>query len=85
VVDNLEEASKNIAAISNLSRGKELFCDKKDFVRSDDSFEPGTALLALRNKQNKDVVDEEEQEGGEAAARERKFVHMNRSFIASVK
>jgi hypothetical protein len=46
VADNLEEASENIAAISNLFRGKELSCDTKDFVRSDDhlathySFEP---------------------------------------------
>jgi hypothetical protein len=33
---NLEEASENIAAISNLCRGKELSCDTKDFVQSDD-------------------------------------------------
>jgi hypothetical protein len=45
----------------------------KDFVRSDDhltthySFEPATALLAVRNTQNEDV--EEEEEGGEEAAR----------------
>jgi hypothetical protein len=71
VTDNLEEASESIAATSNLSRGKELSCDKKDFVRSDDhlathySSEPATALLAVRNTQNGDV--EEEEEGGEAA------------------
>jgi hypothetical protein len=69
----LEEASENIAAISNLCRGKELYCDIKDFVQSDDhlatdySFEPTTALLAVRNTQNEDVEDEEE---GEAAAGE---------------
>jgi hypothetical protein len=78
VADNLEEASENIAAISNLCKGKELSCDTKDFVRSDDhlathySFEPATVLLAVRNTQNEDVVDEgeEEEEGGEAAAEE---------------
>jgi hypothetical protein len=49
----------------------------KDFVRSDDhvathySFEPTTALLAVRNTQNEDVEDEEEEEeGGEEAAGE---------------
>jgi uncharacterized protein YabN with tetrapyrrole methylase and pyrophosphatase domain len=74
VAENMEEVSENIAAISNLCRGKELLCDTKDFVRSDDhlathySFEPATALLAVRNTQNKDVEDEEEEEeGGEAA------------------
>jgi hypothetical protein len=36
VSDNLEEASENIVAISNLCRGKELSCDTKDFVQSDD-------------------------------------------------
>jgi hypothetical protein len=36
VADNLEEASENIAALSNICRGKELSCDTKDFVRSDD-------------------------------------------------
>jgi hypothetical protein len=35
VADNLEEASENIAAISNLCRGKELSCDTKNFGRSD--------------------------------------------------
>jgi hypothetical protein len=60
----LEEASENIAAISNL-------CDIKNFVRSDDhltihySFESATALLAERNTQNEDVEDEEEEEEGE--------------------
>jgi hypothetical protein len=76
VADNLE-VSENIAALSNLCRGKELSCDTKEFVRSDDhlathySFEPATALLAVRNTQNKDVEDDEkEEEGGEAAAGE---------------
>jgi hypothetical protein len=32
VEDNLEKASENFAAISNLCRGKELSCDTKDFV-----------------------------------------------------
>jgi hypothetical protein len=36
VADNLKEVSENIAAISNLCRGKELSCDTKDFVWSDD-------------------------------------------------
>jgi hypothetical protein len=55
-------------------RGKELSCDTKDFVQNDDhqathySFEPATALLAVRNTQNEDV--EEEGEGGEKAAGE---------------
>jgi hypothetical protein len=82
VADNLEEASENIAAISNLCRGKELYCDTKDFVRSGDhlatdySFEPATALLPLpvRNTQNEDIdvedEEEEDEEGGEEAARE---------------
>jgi hypothetical protein len=53
VADNLEEESENIAAISNLCRRKELYCDTKDFVRSDDhlatdySFEPATPLLTV--------------------------------------
>jgi hypothetical protein len=65
VADNLEGASENIAAISNLCRGKELSCVTKDFVRSDDplathySLEPATALLTVRNTQNEDVEDEE--------------------------
>jgi hypothetical protein len=72
VADNLGEASDNIAAISNLCRGKELSFDTKDFVQSNDhlathySSEPATALLAVRNTQNEDVEEEE----GEAAARE---------------
>jgi hypothetical protein len=74
VAVNLEEASENIAAISNPCRGKELSCDSKNFVRSDDhlathySSEPATALLAVRNTQNEDVEDEEEEgeEGKEA-------------------
>jgi hypothetical protein len=67
VADNFEEASGNIAAISNLCRGKELSCDTKDFVWNDDhlathySFEPATAPLAVRNTQNEDVEDEEEE------------------------
>jgi hypothetical protein len=74
VADNLEEASENIAAISNLCQGKERSCGTKNFVRSDDhlathySFESATALLVVRNTQNKDV--EEEEGGGEAAAGE---------------
>jgi hypothetical protein len=70
-LNNFEEASENIAAISNLCRGKELSCDTKNFVRSDDhlathyGFESATVLLAVRNKQNEDVEEEEE---GEAAA-----------------
>jgi hypothetical protein len=77
VADNLEVVSVNTVAISNLCRGKELSCDTKDFVRSDDhlathySFEPATALLAVRNTQNEDVeTEEEEEEGGEDAAGE---------------
>jgi hypothetical protein len=75
VADNLEEASENIAAISNLCRGKELSCGTKNFVRSYDhlsthySFESATTLLAVRNKQNKDVEDEDEEKGGEETAR----------------
>jgi hypothetical protein len=75
VVGNLEEASENIAAISNLCGGKEFSCDKKNFVQNDDhlathytsSFESATALLAVRNTQNEDVENEEEEEkeGGE--------------------
>jgi hypothetical protein len=76
VADNFEE-SENMAAISNLCRGKEQSCDTKNFVRSDDhlathySFEPATALLAVSNTQNEDVEDEEEEEkGGNEAAGE---------------
>jgi hypothetical protein len=53
--------SENIAAICNLCRGKELYCDAKAFVQSDDplathySTEPARALLAVRNTQNKHV------------------------------
>jgi hypothetical protein len=79
VADNLEKASENIAAISNLCQGKELSCDTKNFVRSDEylathySSESARALLSVRNTQNKDVEDEEEEEeeeeeGGEEAA-----------------
>jgi hypothetical protein len=57
--DNLEEASENIAAMSNLRQRKELSCDTKAFVWSDDhlatihySFEPATAVLAVRSTQN---------------------------------
>jgi hypothetical protein len=62
VAGNLE-ARENIAAISNLCQGKELSCDTKDFVWSDDhlathySFKPATALLTVRNAQNEDVED----------------------------
>jgi hypothetical protein len=48
VADNLEEASENIAAISNLCRGKELYCDTKDFIRSDDHLATVTALNLLQ-------------------------------------
>jgi hypothetical protein len=37
-LDNLEEASENIAVIANLCRGKELSRDTKKFVRSDDLY-----------------------------------------------
>jgi hypothetical protein len=63
VADSLEEASENIAAISNICRGKGLSCDTKNFVWSDDH-------LAVRNTQNVHAEDEEEEEGGEEAARE---------------
>jgi hypothetical protein len=75
----LEEASENIAAISNLCRGKELSCDTKNFDCSDDhlatyySSESATALLAVRNTQNEDVEDKEEEEGREEAAGEQTF------------
>jgi hypothetical protein len=78
----LEEASKNIAAISNLCLGKELSCDAKDCVRSDDplathySCEPATALLAVRNTQNEDVEDEEEKQP-ENRIIQRKSVYMS--------
>jgi hypothetical protein len=74
VADNLEAASENTGAMFNLCHGKELSCDTKDFVWSEDhlaihySFQPATALLAVRNTQKKDVEDEEG--GGEAAAGE---------------
>jgi hypothetical protein len=63
---NFEEASENIAAVSNLYRGKEFSCDTRNFVRSDDhlathySFESAAALIAVRNTQNEDVEDEKE-------------------------
>jgi hypothetical protein len=53
-----------------ISATKELSCDTKDFLQSDNhlathySFEPATALLAVRNTQNKDVRDEEKEEEG---------------------
>jgi hypothetical protein len=71
---------KTLLQISNLCQGKELSCDEKDFddqLAKHSSFEPATALLAVRNSQNKDVEDEEEgekeggeEEGGEEAAGE---------------
>jgi hypothetical protein len=80
VADDLEEASENIAAIPNLCRGKELSCDTKNSVWSDDhpathySFESATALLVVRNTQNEDVEDEEEEEeGGEETAGEQEI------------
>jgi hypothetical protein len=72
VTDNLEEVSENTAVISSLCRGKQLSCDTKDFVQSDDplathcSSEPATALLAAINTQNEYAKDEEE-DGEEAA------------------
>jgi hypothetical protein len=69
VTDNFEEANENIAAISNLCRVKELYCDStKNFVLSDEnltthySFESVTDLLEERNTQNEEVEDEEEEE-----------------------
>jgi hypothetical protein len=47
---------------------KRTFLDAKDFVQNNDhlathySFEPATALLAVRNTQNEDVTNEEEEE-----------------------
>jgi hypothetical protein len=38
-----------------------------DHLATHYSFEPATALLAVRNTQNEDVEDEEEEEGEEAA------------------
>jgi hypothetical protein len=90
VADNLEKASENIAAISKLYQGKELSCDTEDFVRSDDplathcSFEPATALLAVRNAQNEDVEVEEEEKQLENRIFQQKKMHMKRPFIASV-
>jgi hypothetical protein len=93
VAHNLKEVSENIAAISNLCRGKELSCDTKGFVRSDDplathcSFEPATALLAVRNTENKDVEEEEgEEAAGEQDISTKIRIHEQaRPFIASVK
>jgi hypothetical protein len=70
----LEEASENTAEISNLCQGKESSCDTKDFIWSDDhlathySFQPITAILAVRNTQNEDVDDEGENEEEEEEA-----------------
>jgi hypothetical protein len=75
VADNLEEASENNAAISNLCQGKELSCDTKNFVHSDDhlathySFESATALLVVRNTLKENVVGEEEDEEGDRKIR----------------
>jgi hypothetical protein len=91
VADNLEEASENIAAISSLCRGKELPCDTKAFIRSEDhlathySCEPATALLAVRNTQKEDAEEEEEEKQPECRIFQQTFVDMNRPFIASVK
>jgi hypothetical protein len=96
VANKLEEASESTAAISNLCPEKELSCDTKDFVPSDDhlathySFELATALLVERNTQNEDVEDEgrkwkEEKQQPENRIFQQKFIHMNRPFIASVK
>jgi hypothetical protein len=48
VADNLDEASENIAAISNLCQGKELSCDTKNFVQGNDSLPHITALNLLQ-------------------------------------
>jgi hypothetical protein len=92
VADNLEEAGENNAEISSLCRRKELSCDTKDFVRSDDplathcSSELATALLAVRNAQNEDVENEERGEGAAGAQDiSMKSIHMNRPFNATVK
>jgi uncharacterized protein YabN with tetrapyrrole methylase and pyrophosphatase domain len=95
VADNLEEASENITAISNACRGKELSCDTNDFVRSDGhlathySFEPATALLAVIHKMKmwrmRRWKKKEEKKQPENRIFQRKFVHMNRTFTASVK
>jgi hypothetical protein len=67
-----------------LLQGKELSCDTKSFVQSDDhlathySFESATALLAVRNTQNEDVEDEEEKQQPENRIFQQKFVYMNR-------
>jgi hypothetical protein len=90
VADNLEEASENIIAITS---GKELSCDTKKFVWSDDhlathySFESATALLAIRNTQKKKMwrMRKREKKQSENRIFQRKFVHMNRPFIVSVK
>jgi hypothetical protein len=48
VADNWEEASENIAAISNPCRGKELYCDtSKDSVQSDEPLEYKSKYLML--------------------------------------
>jgi hypothetical protein len=91
VADNLEEASEDSAAMSSLCRGKELSCDTKAFVRNDDhltthySFEPATALLAVRNTEKEDAEEEEEEKQPECRIFQQTFLHMNRPFIASVK
>jgi hypothetical protein len=87
VADNLEEAIENIGAISNLCQGRDLSHDTKNFVRINDhlvthySFESAAGLLAVRDTQTKDV----EKKQPENRIFQRKFIHMNRLFIASVK
>jgi hypothetical protein len=66
----------------------ELSCDTKDFVQSDDplatrcSSGPTTALQAVRNALNKDVEEEKQPEN---RIFQRKFVHMNRAFVVTMK
>jgi uncharacterized protein YbcV (DUF1398 family) len=68
-----------------------LSCDTKTFVWSNDrlathySFKSATALLSVRNTQDKDVEDEEENKQPENRIFQRKFARMNRPIIASVK
>jgi hypothetical protein len=94
VADNLEEARRMKTLLQYLicAEGKELSCDTKDFVRSDAHlathyrFEPVTALLAVTNTQNEMWrMMRREKKQPENRIFQRKFVDMNRPFIASVK
>jgi hypothetical protein len=71
-----------------------ISAEEKNLVRSDDhlathyGFESATALLVVRNTQNEDVEDEEEgrrRSSSQERIFQRKFIHMNRPFIVSVK